>query len=78
MAQNRAKFFETRNFGFVIALLVFGLFVLLRFGTTIPERLELKMLDVHFNLKNVFQAQSVQKGVTVVQRNQEKLIILRS
>tara|TARA_B100000614_G_scaffold258458_1_gene280637 strand:+ start:2491 stop:4881 length:2391 start_codon:yes stop_codon:yes gene_type:complete len=69
MAQNRAKFFETRNFGFVIALLVFGLFVLLRFGTTIPERLELKMLDVHFNLKNVFQAQSVQKGVTVVQRN---------
>lgn len=69
MADKRAKFFETRNFGFIIALLVFGLFVLLRFGTTIPERLELKMLDVHFNLKNVFRAQSVQEGVTVVQRN---------
>mgnify|MGYP006276622661 CR=1 FL=1 len=69
MAQKRAKFFETRNFGFIIALMVVGFFLLLQFGTTIPQRLELKMLDAHFNLKNVFQSQSVQEGVTVVQRN---------
>jgi adenylate cyclase len=69
MAHKRARLFETRYFGFVIAILIFGLFLLLRFGTTIPDRLELKMLDVHFNLKNVFQAESSQEGVTVVQRN---------
>lgn len=69
MAHKRARLFETRYFGFVIAILIFGFFLLLRFGTTIPERLELKMLDVHFNLKNVFQAESTQEGVTVVQRN---------
>jgi len=69
MAQKRAKFLETRNFGFVIALLVVGLFVLLTWGTAIPERLELKMLDVHFNMKNIFQAETVQEGVTFVQRN---------
>ncbi|MDA3949769.1 MAG: adenylate/guanylate cyclase domain-containing protein, partial [Spirochaeta sp.] len=41
----------------------------LNFGTAIPERLELKMLDVHFNMKNIFQAETVQEGVTFVQRN---------
>ncbi len=69
MANKRANFFATRNFGFVIALLVFAFFILLRFGTTIPERLELRILDTHFNLKNTFQAQSVEEGVSVVQRN---------
>ncbi|HKK48384.1 MAG TPA: CHASE2 domain-containing protein, partial [Alkalispirochaeta sp.] len=69
MARTRADFFATRNFGFVIALLVFGLFVLLRFGTTIPERMELRILDTHFNLKNTFQAESVEEGVSIVQRN---------
>jgi adenylate cyclase len=69
MAQKRAKFLETRNFGFVIAALVVGLFLLLQWGTAIPDRLELKMLDVHFNMKNIFQSESVQEGVTFVQRN---------
>ncbi|MFP4426168.1 MAG: CHASE2 domain-containing protein [Spirochaetaceae bacterium] len=63
------KFFETRYFGFAIGATVVALFLLLRFGTAIPERLELKVLDVHFNLKNVFTQQAVQEGVTVVQRN---------
>ncbi len=63
------KFFETRYFGFVIGAIVVGLFLLLQFGTAIPERLELKVLDVHFNLKNIFTQQAVQEGVTVVQRN---------
>ena len=69
MAQKRAKFLETRNFGFVIALVVIAFFLLLHGGTTILERLELKTLDLHFNLKNVFRAESVQEGVTVVRRN---------
>lgn len=65
----RAKLFESRNFGFVIAALVVGFFLLLSYGTAIPDRLELKMLDVHFNMKNIFQAETVQEGVTFVQRN---------
>ncbi len=69
MAQKRGKFFETRNFGFVIAASVVGLFLLLQWGTAIPDRLELKMLDVHFNMKNIFQTESVQEGVTFVERN---------
>ncbi|MFW5812228.1 MAG: CHASE2 domain-containing protein, partial [Alkalispirochaetaceae bacterium] len=63
------KLFETRYFGFVIGAVVVGIFHLLQFGTAIPDRLELRMLDAHFNLKNVFTQQSVQEGVTVVQRN---------
>lgn len=63
------KLFETRYFGFVIGAVVVGIFLLLQFGTAIPDRLELRMLDAHFNLKNVFTQQSVQEGVTVVQRN---------
>ncbi len=69
MAEKRSKFFETRTFGFVIALMVIGVFVLLTVFTAIPERLELTMLDVHFNLKNVFRAETVQEGVTFVERN---------
>ena len=68
-AQKLTKFLETRNFGFVIAALVIGVFLLLQVGTAIPERLELKMLDVHFNMKNVFRSESLQEGVTFVQRN---------
>jgi adenylate cyclase len=63
------KLFETRYFGFVIGAIVVGLFLLLQFTTAIPERLELKILDAHFNLKNIFTQQAVQEGVTVVQRN---------
>jgi len=69
MADKRARFLETRYFGFIIALTVVGIFVLLTIFTAIPSRLELKMLDVHFNLKNVFRAQTVQEGVTFVERN---------
>ena len=65
----RAKLFESRNFGFVIAALVVGFFLLLSYGTATSDRLELKMLDVHFNMKNIFQAETVQEGVTFVQRN---------
>lgn len=69
MAMTRAKFFETRIFGFVIALAVAGILVLLDVTTAIPERMELRMMDVHFNLKDAFQAERVQEGVTVVERN---------
>ena len=56
------KFFETRYFGFVIGAIVVGLFLLLQFGTAIPERLELKMLDAHFNLKTYSPNRRFRRG----------------
>lgn len=69
MAFKRGKFLETRYFGFVIALAIVGVFLLLQVGTLIPDRLELKMLDVHFGLRDVFRSEQVQEGVTLVERN---------
>lgn len=69
MAFRRSRLLETRYFGFFIAIVIVGLFLLLHAGTAIPDRLELKMLDVHFSLRDVFQSEQAQEGVTVVERN---------
>ncbi|MCG8480039.1 MAG: CHASE2 domain-containing protein, partial [Spirochaetales bacterium] len=66
MAQKRATIFETRYFGFIIALFIVGLFTLLSAGTSMLERLELRMLDVHFRLKNVVRSETIQEGATEV------------
>jgi adenylate cyclase len=67
----RAKIFETRYFGFIIGLIIFALFGFLQYGMHLPllETLELKMLDIHFNFKNVFMKTTIQEGVSVEQRN---------
>lgn len=65
----RSTFFESRNFALVIALVVVGVFVLLAETTAIPERLELRVLGLHFRLKQVFGATSDQEGVTQIERN---------
>ena len=39
------------------------------FFTAIPERLELKLLTVHFRLKNVFQGETIQEGVVFQEQN---------
>jgi hypothetical protein len=51
MAKKRAKFLETRIFGFVIAAAVIALTLLVGFGTGLLSPLELKTLDTHFMLK---------------------------
>lgn len=63
------KIFETRYFGLIIGILVIGVFLLLTFFTAIPERLELKLLTVHFRLKNVFQGETIQEGVVFQEQN---------
>jgi adenylate cyclase len=69
MAKRSSRFLETRYFGLVIGLIVVGLMVLV--GTTTPmlERLETRMLDAHFNLKQLVRGRAVQEGVTQVRRN---------
>ncbi|MFP4362406.1 MAG: CHASE2 domain-containing protein [Spirochaetia bacterium] len=67
--KKRAKIFETKYFGLIIGLFIVVLFTLFTHYTTIPANLELKVLDLHFNLKMLFRSRSLQEGVTIQERN---------
>ena len=69
MAKKRSKIFEVKYFGFIIGLLIFGAVLLVDNTTVIFDRLEMKMVDTHFRLKNVFRGETIQEGVTRVERN---------
>jgi len=65
MAKGKSKFLETRNFGFVIGLLVFAVFCWLSFGPKMIEDIERSLLlDIYFNRKGVFVGEKTQEGVT--------------
>jgi len=66
---SRRAFFATRNFGMVIGILVILLLLLVNWLTLIPERMELKVLDLHFNLKNVTTGKRIQEGVSLTVRD---------
>lgn len=69
MAKKSSSFFETKNFGLLIGLLVFGVLLLISTQTVLISNLELKILDFNFRLKqNVLREQSM-VGATVEQRN---------
>lgn len=67
--KKRATIMEARYFGFIIALAVILIFLALDAGTSIFDNLEVRVLDVHFRYKDLFQAEEVQDGVKVVQQN---------
>jgi adenylate cyclase len=69
MAKKSSKIFEVKYFGFIIGLLIFGLVVLVGNATVVLDQLETKTLDAHFRLKNVFRGETIQQGVTRVERN---------
>lgn len=71
MAKKRAKILETRYFGFFIGLFITAIFFLLAYTARIPflTSLELKMLNVHFNFKNVMSKTNIQEGVSIETRN---------
>jgi adenylate cyclase len=69
MAKKRAKFLETRIFGFVIAAAVIALTLLVGFGTGLLSPLELKTLDTHFMLKNSQRGKTVQEGSVYSEKN---------
>ncbi len=69
MAKKSSSFFETKNFGLLIGLLVFVVLLLISTQTVLISNLELKILDFNFRLKqNVLREQSM-VGATVEQRN---------
>lgn len=63
------KIFKTQYFAVIIAIAVVGVFLLLTFFTAIPERLELRLLTVHFTLRQTFRGQNIQEGVVVQEPN---------
>ncbi len=69
MARKRGRILETRYFGLIIGLAAVVLFLGLDTVTLIPERLETKMLDVHFRFRNLVVRETVQEGVTVSHQN---------
>lgn len=69
MAKKRAKFFETKIFGFVIAAIVAGILVILTYATGLLQPLQLKMLDTHFNLKLASRGKTVQEGSVYSENN---------
>jgi adenylate cyclase len=62
MARKRAKFFETRTFGFVIAAAVIAIVVAVSDGTGLLQVLELKVNDNNFRIKHSQKSTAVKEG----------------
>ena len=69
MAKKRAKIFDSRYFGLVIGAMIVGLFLLVDTGTNFFENLNTKTVDLHFVLKSLVTATSIQEGVSVTAKN---------
>ncbi len=69
MAKKRAKFLETRFFGFAIAAVVAALIVLTNQTTGLLQTLDLKTLDGHFKLKNASRGKTVTEGSIYSEQN---------
>ena len=63
------RIFKTRYVSPAIGAAVVGIIVALTFLTAIPDRLEMKLLTVHFRLKETFRSRIVQEGVRFQERN---------
>ena len=67
--KKKLKIFETRYFGFIIAMGVIFFLLAAERLTFIPEWLELKVLDIHFNLKSGGGSKNIHEGVVQETRN---------
>ncbi|MDR1933491.1 MAG: CHASE2 domain-containing protein, partial [Spirochaetales bacterium] len=67
--KKRSRFFETRYFGFVIAAGVICLLLSGKHLTRIPDWLELRTLDIHFNLKTESGSRQIREGVIRTNQN---------
>jgi adenylate cyclase len=63
-SKRRSRIFETKYFGPLIGLIIFGIILLLNESTTIFDNIEEKMLDVHFGYKSISEKSSLQEGVS--------------
>lgn len=65
----RSWVLQPRYFGLGIALVIAVLVTAINWGTPLLERVELRIIDLHFQLKDTGAREQVQEGVTVAQRN---------
>jgi adenylate cyclase len=68
-AKKRNHFFETKSFGFIIGLIIVGIFFGISRTTTMLQGLELKVVDLHMSLKDLLQPTHIQQGVTKFSHN---------
>jgi adenylate cyclase len=69
MAKKRAKFLETRTFGFAIAAAVIAVVLALSSGTSLLQVVELKVNDANFRLKLAQKGKTVQEGSVYTEKD---------
>lgn len=69
MPKKRSRIFEAKRFAFIIAIIIFGIFVLLLSTTKVLQNLEGPVLDAHFRLKTIRESKSIQEGAVLSQQN---------
>lgn len=69
MPKKRSRIFEAKRFAFVIAMIIFGVFVVLLSTTRVLQNLEGPVLDAHFRLKTIRESKSIQEGAVLSQQN---------
>jgi adenylate cyclase len=69
MPKKRARFFETRIFGFAIAAAVALVIAAVNYGTGMIRALESKVLDEHFSLKFTTSSSTQQEGTVFSQKS---------
>ncbi len=69
MPRKRAWIFEAKWFAFVIAALVFGLFLFLFLNTFILHQMEGSVLDLHFRIKIGKDTRAIQEGAVLAQKD---------
>lgn len=69
MPKKRSRIFEAKRFAFVIAIIIFGVFLLLLSTTKVLQNLEGPVLDAHFRLKTIRESKSIQEGAVLSHQN---------
>ena len=69
MPKSRSRIFEAKRFAFVIAVLLFGVFLLLFKTTRVLQNIEDPVLDTHFTLKTARESKSIQEGAVLSHQN---------
>jgi adenylate cyclase len=69
MSRKRARVFEAKRFAFVIALLIFGIFMVVFSTTRILQNIEGSVLDAHFRLKTSKDSRAIQEGAVLSHQN---------
>lgn len=69
MPKKRARIFEAKWFAFVIAAMVFGIFLFLFVNTTILHQMEDAVLDLHFQIKVGRETRAIQEGAVFAQQD---------